>query len=167
MISAMNPIRNRRRRRRGIARSGATAVEFAMVAPAFMIVITVCVEFSRMCIMRNVAQNACYEASRFVMTEGGKVQDGIDRAQAVLNRLGNVDATIEINGADGSLDADGNVAGELGFDTEAVTTSISIRMADNAVILPGAMFGENHIRAQMTLRTERYRGFFDSTLSTN
>lgn len=162
LISRINPIRNRRRRRRGEARRGATAIEFAMVAPAFMIVITVCVEFSRMCIMRNVAQNACYEACRFVMTEGATVQDGIDRAQAVLNRLGNVQADITINSADGSTDDDGNVIGELEFDTSNVTTNIEIRMADNAVILPGAMFGDNYIRAQMTLRTERYRGFFDA-----
>lgn len=162
MFSKINPIRNRRRRRAGESRLGATAVEFAMVAPAFLIVITVCVEFSRMCMMRNLAQNACYEAARAIITEGSTVADGRARAQAVLNRVGNVDATILINNSDGSSDADGNVINEIDNQTQAIQAYVEIKLADNSVILPGAMFGENKIQARMTMRTERYRGFFDA-----
>lgn len=152
--------KSRRRRRRN--RRGATAIEFAMVAPAFLIVIVVCVEFSRMCILRNIAQNACYEASRFAMTEGATVGDGIERAQEILDRLGAVDATITINGADGSDDGNGNVQGELAFDTPAITARVDIMLKDNAIILPGSFFGDNTISAQMTMQTERYRGFFNA-----
>lgn len=159
-----NPMSNRHRRRRR-NRRGATAVEFALVAPAFMIVVTICVEFARLSMLRSVAQNACYEASRLVVTEGATVQDGIDRANQILGRLGNVQADISINGSDGSLGEDGNVTNEIAFDTEAVQTQISIGLKDNTLIIPGNMFGEKRIGAQITLRTERYRGFFDSTLS--
>lgn len=162
----LNPIGILKRRRRS-DRQGATAIEFAMVAPAFLIVIVVCVEFSRMCMMRNLAQNACYESARYVMTEGATVADGIERANAILSRVGNVQATITINGADGSVDENGDVIGELQFDTGTVRAQIEIQLSDNAVILPGSMFGDNKIRAQMTLRTERYRGFFDSTIATD
>ena len=162
MLSKLNPIRNRRRRRR-LGRTGATAVEFAMVAPAFLIVIVVCVEFARLSILRNSAHNACYETCRFIMSEGATVGVGRDRAQNILNRLGNVQATILVNGADGSLDDDGNVAGELQFDTGEVETRIAIRLADNTVILPGAMFGDQTIRARMSMRTERYAGFFNAS----
>ena len=155
--SSSKPERRRRRNRRG-----ATAIEFAMVAPAFLIVIVVCVEFSRMCILRNIAQNACYEAARLVMTEGATVADGIDRANEILNRIGGVDAAITINGSDGSTNTDGEVVGELAFDTTTVTARIDIALKDNAVVLPGSMFGENTISAQMTLQTERYRGFFNA-----
>ncbi len=148
---------NRRRNR-----YGATAIEFAMVAPAFLIVIVVCVEFSRMCIMRSIAQNACYEAARFVMTEGATVADGIERADEILQRIGRVDAQITINGSNGSRDGNGDVEGELAFDTQMVTARVEIMLKDNAVILPGAMFGENKISTQMSLQTERYRGFFDA-----
>ncbi|MEL7497535.1 MAG: TadE/TadG family type IV pilus assembly protein [Planctomycetota bacterium] len=167
MFPQLNPIRNRRRRRRGEKRSGASAVEFAMVAPAFLIVIVVCAEFSRMSMMRNLAQNACYEASRYVITEGATIEDGIQRAQDILSRLGNVQATIRINNADGSSDSDGNVINQIEFDTESVQTFIEIKLADNAVLLPGSMFGDNKIQAQMTLRTERYRGYFNSTTTGN
>jgi len=162
MFSKLNPIRNRRRRRRN-GRTGATAVEFAMVAPAFIIVITICVEFARLSILRNTAHNACYETCRFIMSEGATVADGRDRAQAVLDRLGNIQATILINGADGSLNQDGSVAGELNFQTSSVATEIEIRLADNTVILPGSMFGDRSIRARMSMQTERYAGFFDGS----
>lgn len=162
MFSKLNPIRNRRRRRRN-GRAGATAVEFAMVAPAFLIVITICVEFARLSILRNTAHNACYETCRFIMSEGATVADGREKAQSVLDRLGNIDATILINGADGSLSQDGSVTGELNFDTPTVEAEIEIRLADNTVILPGSMFGDRSIRARMSMRTERYAGFFDGS----
>jgi Flp pilus assembly protein TadG len=152
----INPFRLRSRRRHGQRRRGATAIEFAMVAPAFLTVITVCAEFSRMCIMRNASQNACYEAARFVMTEGATVDDGIQRASSILGRLGNVQADITINGSDGTGD-------EIASDAQTVQVAIVIPLKDNAVILPGSMFGDNTIGAQVTLRTERYRGFYDST----
>lgn len=158
MLSKINPIRRRRQNRR----RGATAVEFAMVAPAFLIVIVVCAEFSRMCMMRNLAQNACYEASRFIITEGATIEDGINRAQSILGRVGNVQATILVNNSDGSVDGEGNVINEIDFATPEVTTFIEIKLADNSVLLPSALFGDNKIQAEMTLRTERYQGFYDA-----
>ena len=161
MFSKLNPIRNRRRRRRN-DRTGATAVEFAMVAPTFIVVIVICVEFARLSILRNTAHNACYETCRFIMTEGASVEDGRERAQAVLNRLGTVQASILINGVDGSVDSDGNVIGQLGFDTASVQAEIDIPLSENTFILPGAMFGNRSIQARMSMRTERYAGFFDA-----
>lgn len=163
MFSTLNPIRNRRRRRRnGLRRSGATAVEFAMVAPAFLIVITICAEFARLSILRNLSQNACYETCRFILSEGATIADGQTRAQSILDRVGTIDADILINEADGSRDSDGNVIGELQFDNTEVSCEITIRLADNTVILPGAMFGDKTINTQMSMRTERYQGFFDA-----
>ena len=162
MLSKLNFIRNRRRRRR-LNRTGATAVEFAMVAPAFLLVIIACVEFARLSILRNSANNACYEACRFVMTDGATIADGQDRAQAILDRLGDVEATILINGSDGSVDENGQVSNELDFDTATVQTQIEIRLADNTFVLPGAMFGDSTIRTRMTMRTERFAGFFDAS----
>lgn len=158
MFSKLNPIRNRRRN----GRTGATALEFAMVAPAFLIVIAVCIEFARLSMLRNTSHNACYEACRFIMTEGASVADGRETAQAVLDRIGTVEATILINGADGSLDSDGNVIGELDFDTETVEAEIVIPLAENTFVIPGAVLGDRSIRTRMSMRTERYAGFFDA-----
>ena len=160
MLSKLNPLRSRRRRN---GRTGATAVEFAMVAPAFLIVIVICVEFARLSILRNTSHNACYETCRFIMSEGATVADGKEKAQEILDRLGNINATILINGVDGSADEDGNVIGELGFNTGTVETRISIPLADNTVVLPGAMFGDATIQSRMSMRTERYAGFFNAS----
>lgn len=156
----MNTFRNRRKRL-GRQRWGATAVEFAVVAPAFVMVMVVCVEFARMSTLRNLSHNAAYEATRFVLAEGATIQDAIDRANTVLGRVGNVQASVLINGSDGSADDDGNVAGQLDFQTQTVTTRIEIKLSENTLVLPGSMFGENTIISQLTMRTERYRGFFD------
>lgn len=152
-----NPIRPRRRFRRG-----ATAVEFAVVAPAFIIVIAVCAEFTRMSMMRNLAQNAAYEAARFVMTEGATVADGIDRANEILARVGTAGAEITINGSDGSTDNEGNVTNEIEFDTEVVTCTINIPLNENNIVIPDAVIGDTMIGAQISIRTERYRGYFDA-----
>ena len=165
MISKLNPIR--KRRRRTSSRAGATAAEFAVVAPAFLVVIVVCVEFARLSILRNTSHNACYEACRFIMTEGATVADGRERAQAVLNRLGNVQATILINGVDGSVDSAGNVIGELSFDTPEVVVEVEIPLAGNTWVIPGTMFGDRSIRTRMTMRTERYAGLFDAATAGN
>jgi len=163
MFSMLNPIRNRRRRRRGgKGRLGATAVEFAMVAPAFMIVIVICIEFARLSILRNLAQNACYESCRMIMSEGASVEVGIARAQDILNRVGDIEADILINGADGSQDRNGDTIGQIGRNTLTVEAEIVISLNENTVFLPGAMFGSQEIRETMDMRTERYEGFFDS-----
>lgn len=165
MISKLNPIR--KRRRRTSSRAGATAAEFAMVAPVFLVVIVFCVEFARLSILRNTSHNACYEACRFIMTEGATVADGRERAQAVLNRLGNVQATILINGVDGSVDSAGSVIGELSFDTPEVVAEVEIPLAGNTWVIPGTMFGDRSIRTRMTMRTERYAGLFDAATAGN
>lgn len=138
-------------------RRGATAVEFAMVAPVFLIVIAVCAEFARMSMMRNLAQNAAYEAARFVMTEGATVADGIARANEILGRVGTVGADIVIVGRDG----EGNVDNEIVFDTQVVTCTIQIPLKENSLVVPDSVIGDTNINASMSIRTERYRGFFD------
>lgn len=145
---------------------GATAVEFAMVAPVFVIVIAVCGEFARLSMMRNLAQNAAYEAARFVITEGATVEVGIAHANQILSRVGTANATVTINGSDGVADDDGNVNNQIQFNTQTVRCSITIPLKENSAIIPSYFFGETKIEAAMTLRTERYRGFYDG-VSTN
>lgn len=167
MSNKVNRTQSNKKSRRALkSRRGVSAVEFALVAPTFLMVIVICAEFGRLCVMRNLALNACYESSRMVMTEGGTVQDGIDRANQMLSRVGNVQATILVNGADGSLDGDGNVINEVEFDTPEVTTRISINLAQNSVLVPAAIFGNAQIQAQMTMRTERFAGFFNAQTAT-
>ncbi|MCP4774022.1 MAG: pilus assembly protein [Planctomycetaceae bacterium] len=157
----LNSFLNRSRFREN--RRGVSSLEFAIVAPIFICLIVGCVEVSRMCLLRNISQNACYEAARHVIAEGATVQDGIDRANAILSRVGNVSAKITINGADGSRGSDGKVVNELQFDTPSVRARIEIDLRDNAIFLPCWVWGDQQICSEISVRTERYRGYFDGT----
>ena len=145
-----------RRKRQG--RFGATAVEFAMVAPIFGLAIIGCIEFSRISMMRNLAQNASYEAARFAMQEGAEPSDAIDKANQILRRLGTKSATVTPTFIP-LLDDDGNVV--QGADRDRIRVDISIPLTENVFLL-GYLFTDEHaLTATTTLRTERYRGFFD------
>jgi hypothetical protein len=144
-------------------RRGVSSLEFAIVAPVFICLIISCVEFSRMCLLRNISQNACYEAARHVIAEGATVQDGIDRANSILSRVGNVNAKITINGSDGSRGSDGKIINELQFDTPSVRARIEISLRDNALFLPCWVWGDQQICSEISVRTERYRGYFNGS----
>ena len=147
-------------------RRGTAAIEFAMIAPTFLVVIAICAEFARLSMVRNLAQNAAYEAARFVITEGATVQDGIDRANTIMGRLGTNNVTVTINGSDGSTNETGEVEGEIGMSTQEVTCLIQLPLKDNSIIIPEYIVGDTTISATMTVRTERYRGYYDGQ-STN
>jgi hypothetical protein len=138
--------KKRQNRRRGVA-----AVEFAMIAPAFLIVVFCSIEFARMSMMRNLAQNAAYESARFTMVEGATASDAKNKAEEILARLGTKGATITINGGQ-----------PLAFDTEAITTEIEIPLDENSLVFPKSLFKGNTIYATTTLRTERYRGYYNT-----
>lgn len=127
------------------------AVEFAMIAPAFLVVVFCSMEFARMSMMRNLAQNAAYESARFTMVEGGTVADAEEKAAEILGRLGTKGAIITIN--------DGK---PLAFDSPFVKTEIEIPLDANSLVFPKSMFADKVIYATTTLRTERYRGYYNS-----
>ena len=138
-------------------RSGATTVEFAIVFPVFLIVTFVCFEFARMSMLRNLAQNAAYEASRFAMMEGAVEADGQWKARGVIDILGAKNATIQTT-YQPLLTSGGDVIQDKAF----VTTTVTIPMGDNALALPAYLFEGRSITAESSLRTERYIGHFET-----
>ncbi len=103
--------------------------------------------------MRNLTQNAAYEAARTVITEGSTNQDAIDQANLILSRFGATAATIDVNGGQA-----------IGFDTPSVTVRIEVPMSENSLVFPQLYNGKSVV-AEVTLNTERYRGFFDGGVS--
>lgn len=144
--------------RKSKQREGKTTVEFALVAPLFFLVLFCCFEFARMSMLRNLAQNAAYEACRLAMMEGATAADGQAEANEVLARLGTQGATVETS-FQPILRDDGSVLEERAF----VTTRVTIPLAQNTIAFPSSAFGDKSIVAETQLRSERYIGFFETT----
>ncbi len=141
---------------RNKARKGASAVEFAMIAPAFLFVVFCSIEFARMSMMRNLAQTAAYEGSRLAMMEGATPAAAEEEAARILARLGTRGADVDVV-FEPEFDANGDLIEAKAW----VTTVVQIPVSDNTWIFPRMMFDGSTMTSETRLRSERYRGFFD------
>ena len=107
--------------------------------------------------LRNLAQNAAYEASRFAMMEGASEEDGHWKANQVIGILGPRNVTIETT-FEPLLNGNGDVIQDRAF----VNTTVTIPMGENALALPASLFEGRSITAEANLRTERYIGHFST-----
>ena len=139
-----------RQRRKSGKRWGATSVEFALVAPAMLAIIFVAFEFSRISMMRALAQSAAYEACRAAIVEGATYDETVEEAERILSRLGTENAVITVN--------DGE---EITATTQTVHVLIEIPMEDNSFFF-SSYFTGRYVTSEITLKTERYTGYFDS-----
>lgn len=137
--------------RRRSDRRGATAVEFAFVAPAVLMLMFMGIEFTRIALMRSIAQSAVYEACRAAIVEGAVNAESLTEANRILARVGVKNAVIDVNG--------GN---EITPTTQEVTVKIDIPMGDNCLFF-GSVLGGRQVEAEATLRTERYTGYYDGS----
>ena len=74
-------------RRRRPDRTAAAAVEFAIVATIFFLLVIAAFEFGRMNVIRHTADNAAYEAARHAMVPGATVAEARDSAYAAVDRI--------------------------------------------------------------------------------
>jgi hypothetical protein len=150
--------KNESTRPQRLRRSGAAAVEFAFAGAVLFFVIFGAIEFTRLMMLRNLAQDAAYEAARHTIVEGATEQEAIDKANAVVGMLGARGTKVVINDGDG-----------IANDSPSVKVYIEIPMKQNAFIFPRLwgndvdMYGDKVISAEVTLRAERYNGYFDGT----
>ena len=146
---------NRRRSLHVASRRGATAVEFAMVLPVFLLTIAVSVECARVSLIRSVVQHAAYEGSRIAMMEGTSEVIGEAAAQEIVSRGGVFGATIDVVGRSNT----GAVVTDLD-DAQEVTCTVSVPLNQNTILLP---VGNITINSDSSMRTDRYNGFFDAS----
>ncbi len=149
---------NRRTNRRGSERRGAQVVEFTLAFPALMLLTFFCFDMARLSMMRNLAHNAAYETARFAMMEGVIQAEAKQVGQDVLARLGTQGATIDIN--------DGEA---LSGDSNTVDVTVTVPVGPNALVMDQVMgllgftqsWGDEEIVSEISMRKERYDGFFD------
>lgn len=142
-------IRRRRRPRGRQARKqrrGAAAVEFAICANIFFVLIFTCMEFARMNMIRNLAQDAAYFAARVAMVPGATVEEAEDAADEVMSMMTTSGYDVEV--------------GALGSDASEVVVTVTVNFDQVALFAP--MFMPNStIETTARIRPERYDGFFE------
>ncbi|MEM1304894.1 MAG: TadE family protein [Planctomycetota bacterium] len=128
--------------KRSNTRTGATAVEFAIVAPVFFLIIMAMFEFSRVNVVRHSADNAAYEAARRAIVPGATAAEAIGEAERLLGIIGARGAVVSVDPP------------VLTVDTREVTVRVDLPLSQNALIVP-RFVGNKTLRSQSTLRTER------------
>ena len=133
---------NRRLSRSTDSRRGATAVEFALVAPIFFMVLIASIEISRLNVIRNTADHAAYEAARTGLVPGGTADEAVAAANQLLSVIGTRGAQIVITPA------------VLTDETREIQVDIAIPFNRNALLVP-RFIHNGVVSASSTLRTER------------
>lgn len=125
------PSRSRHRR-------GATSVEFAFAASILFTLTLACVEMSRMNMIRNMSEDAAYEASRTLIVPGSQTSDATSRAIAMLRIAGIKKATINVSPA------------IITSQTPSVTVGVSVPLDTNCW-LPPMFLGGRTVSSTCTL----------------
>ena len=137
---------DRRSPKRG--RTGATAIEFALCAQVLFAMIIGGLEFSRLHMIRNLAQDAAYYAARDSMVPGATEAEAIAVANQILGYMDTQGANVVINDGLG-----------LNEDSEEINVSITVPLGDNALFTSSILDGLE-FEANATMRTERYDGYY-------
>ncbi len=126
------------------SRTGAAAVEFAIVAPIFFVLLIGSLEFGRLNVIRHTADQAAYEAARHAMVPGATVAEARQQARRMLRIVGTRGAQIDVQ------------PDTLGPDVEEITVTVEVPLSQNGWITP--RFTRNKtIVAMSRLKTERAR----------
>jgi Flp pilus assembly protein TadG len=131
-----------RRRNLSHLRQGATAVEFALVAPVFFLIMLGSFELSRLNVLRHSADNAAYEAARHAMVPGATAAEAVAKANSLLRIVGARGANVTITPA------------VLGPDDDTINVRVDIPLNQNGWVVPHFTAGRT-LTAQSTLSTER------------
>lgn len=123
-------------------RTGAAAVEFAIVAPIFFILVIGSFEFGRLNVIRHTADQAAYEAARHAMVPGATVAEARAKADSMLRVVGARGSTVTIDPP------------MLGPDVKEITVTVEVPLNKNGWITP-RFTKSTTIHAESRLRTER------------
>ena len=127
-------------------RRGVSMVEFSLVLPVFLLILFAGFEFGRICLVRNAANDAAYQAARHVMVPGATVADANTEVTRILSVFGVNQFTLVVNPS------------PITLATDRVTVSVNIPANQCGWITP--MFTKTlTIRAGSTLFAERDRTY--------
>ncbi|MGD9856165.1 MAG: TadE/TadG family type IV pilus assembly protein [Planctomycetaceae bacterium] len=129
---------------RNPARRAATTVEMAIVLPVLFVIVFGAIEFSRLNMLKHLANVAAYEGARHGIVIGASAADVETKAGAILNAGQVVNATITTTPA------------TITEETTAVQVHVSVPVTGNFWVLPAFVSGS--ITGECELSTERQSG---------
>ena len=121
-------------------------VEFAIIANLLFVLVLTCIEFARMNMVRNLAQDAAYFAARQTIVPGATKEEAIAEAENIMGSMLDGGYTVEVD--------------EFNFDSEEVSVTINVDLFQVALFTP-LFLGSNEIETTAVMRTERYEGFYE------
>lgn len=125
---------------------GAAAVEFAIVVNIMMVIVLTCMEFARMNMVRNLAQDAAYFAARHAIVPGATSGEAVGEAERILNSMITSGYTVAVS--------------DLDADATEVSVSVTIDFTEVAFFAP-YFLPDSTIETVARIRTERYDGFYE------
>lgn len=128
-------------------RRGAVTVEFALMLPVAMMITLGLVEFSRVNMIRNTAQNAAYEGARQAIIPGGTAASAKAKADSILAIVRTKNATVSISPA------------TITNSTPKITVTISIPLGDNMWITPKYVTNTTMVKKCTLTRESTQSGF--------
>ena len=135
-----------RRRRQGDSRLGVSAVEFAIVANILIILVLTCMEFARMNMVRNLAQDAAYFGARHAIVPGATSEEAIEQAESVLSSMLSNGYSVEVS--------------DLDSEASEITVTVAVDLTEVALFAP-RFLKNTTIQTEATMRTERYDHFYE------
>jgi Flp pilus assembly protein TadG len=101
-------------------RRGAVTVETALALPILLLVVFSAVDFARLNMLRNTAEDACYEGARKGIVPGATAQSVMTTTAQILKTVGAANASVSISPA------------VLDNTISSVTVTVTIPLKDNA-----------------------------------
>lgn len=130
-----------------ISRYGTVTVEFALMMPVALLLTFGLIEFARVNMIRNSAQNAAYQGARAAIIPGGSSAEAKAAANSALAILAVQNATVTVSPA------------TINNATPDVTVSISIPLADNMWITPKYVAKSTMVKTCTLTRESTQSGF--------
>jgi Flp pilus assembly protein TadG len=143
-ISGMNPLRGFHLRAGGTNRRGASAVEFAIVAPIFFLVVLGIIEFGRMSMVQQIITNAAREGARVGVLDGSTFNSVNTKVQQYLSASAIKGANVTVNP---------NPPSSAGFD-QPVSVSVSISFSDVSWLPSPFFLKKTTLTANAVMRRE-------------
>ena len=122
-------------------RTGAAAVEFALICPILLTMIFASIEFSRANMIRNICENAAMEGARVGILPGATAEECVAEAYELINIMGLQDAAVTIT-PDIITPA-----------TTEITVEVTVPLSENALPMSKFVLGK-FLRQSVTLPRE-------------